>query len=155
MNNTPNVADLNNWILPITGNYTITTYYSGYHRGIDYYSYNGYNSPVLAANNGTVITATGGCTPGYTSCNGGRGNYIVINHNNSNYYTMYMHLNQINVNIGDNVSTGSTIATIGNTGHVIPTPNPSNPHGGTHLHFEVYIGVPDRGGYTINPLNLY
>ena len=68
---------------------------------------------------------------------------------------MYMHLKEINVNVGDNVSVGSTIATIGNTGYVIPVPDAINPIGGTHLHFEVYIGMPDNGGYTINPLDLY
>lgn len=149
------VADLNNWILPIVGNYTITTYYENYHKGIDYYSYYGYNSDILAANNGVVYTTVNGCIPGDLSCNGGRGNYIVINHNNSNYYTMYMHLNKINVNIGEIVSSGDVIGTMGNSGYVIPTPTSSNPYGGTHLHFEVFIGIPDKGGYRINPLNLY
>jgi len=149
------IADLNNWKLPIVGNYTITTYYENYHRAIDYYSYEGYDSDILSVNNGTVYTVVGNCVPGDLSCNGGRGNYIVINHNNGDYYSMYMHLNKMFVNVGDTVSGGDVIGTMGNTGHVIPTPTSSNPYGGTHLHFEMFIGVPDRGGYKINPLTLY
>lgn len=149
------IADLNNWSLPIVGDYAITTYYENYHRAIDYYSYEGYDSSILAANNGNVYTTVGGCVAGNISCNGGRGNYIVINHNNGNYYTMYMHLNKINVSVGDVVSAGEVIGTMGNTGHVIPAPTASNPYGGTHLHFEVFIGIPDKGGYKINPLSLY
>lgn len=66
-----------------------------------------------------------------------------------------MHLKDVYVNIGDIVSAGDVIASIGNTGYVIPSPSSYNPYAGAHLHFEVYIGVPDKGGYTINPLNLY
>lgn len=155
MNAKKGIADLSNWNLPIVGNYTITTYYKTGHRAIDYYSYEGYDSDILAANNGTVYTVKLGCVAGNMTCNGGRGNYIVINHNNGNYYTMYMHLNKSYVNVGDTVLAGERIASMGNTGHVIPAPTSSNPYGGTHLHFEVFIGIPDRGGYKINPLSLY
>lgn len=155
MNAKKGIADLNNWVIPVTGNYTITTYYNSSHHGIDYYSYNGYDSDILAANNGTVYSVNMGCSAGYSACNGGRGNYIVINHNNGNYYTMYMHIHNSYVNVGDVVSSKDVIASMGNTGYVIPLPNSYNPYGGTHLHFEVYIGIPDKGGYTINPLSLY
>jgi len=155
MNKKNGIADLSNWHLPIVGNYIITTYYGSGHRAIDYYSYSGYDSDILSANNGTVYTVNTGCVAGNMSCNGGRGNYVVINHNNGNYYTMYMHLNRVYVNVGDIVSSGDVIASMGNTGHVIPAPTSSNPYGGTHLHFEVFIGIPDRGGYNINPLSLY
>jgi murein DD-endopeptidase MepM/ murein hydrolase activator NlpD len=155
MNAKNGVADLSNWTLPIVGNYTITTYYGSSHTGIDYYSYSGYDSDIKAANNGTVYAVNTGCVAGNTSCNGGRGNYMIINHNNGNYYTLYMHLHNVYVNVGDVVSAGDVIASMGNTGYVIPTPTTYNPYGGTHLHFEVYIGIPDRGGYTISPLSLY
>jgi murein DD-endopeptidase MepM/ murein hydrolase activator NlpD len=149
------VADLNNWVLPIVGNYTITTYYGASHRGIDYYSYNGYDSDIRSANNGVVYSVNTGCYAGNSSCNGGRGNYIVINHNNGDYYTMYMHLHNVYVNVDDVVSATDVIGSMGNTGYVIPLPSSYNPYGGVHLHFEVYRGIPDRGGYTINPLSLY
>jgi len=150
-----NVADLNNWIVPVVGNYVITTYYGEYHKAIDYYSYAGYNSDILASNNGTVYAAYNNCIAGDASCNGRRGNYVIINHNNGDYYTMYMHLNYVYVGVGTDVSAGDVIGSMGNTGYVIPSPSSSNPYGGTHLHYEVYIGIPDRGGYKINPLNLY
>ncbi len=149
------VADLSSWYWPTSTNYLITTYYSTYHKAIDIYSYEGYNSNIYAANNGEVVEVKSGCTIGDLSCNGKAGNYIVINHNNNNYYTVYMHLNQINVKVGDIVSSGTVIGTMGNTGNVIPVPTSSNPYNGTHLHFCLYIGRPFQGGYAINPLSIY
>ena len=66
-----------------------------------------------------------------------------------------MHLAEIYVRVGDIVSAGDVIASMGNTGYVIPRPTSSNPYGGTHLHFCVFIGEPYKGGYAINPFNLY
>lgn len=151
----PNVADLSYWAWPTEKPYTITTYYEyrwgSFHNAIDIYV--GYGSPIYAANNGVVVTATGGCYPGNTRCNGGRGNYIVVNHNIGGYYTMYMHLKDINVTVGQTVARGQKIATMGNTGYVVPVPYSGNPYGGTHLDFSVRMGSPN--GSTINPLNLY
>lgn len=149
------VANLSTWYWPTTSNYTITTYYEYSHKAIDIYSYDGYNSNIYSANNGEIIEIKDGCIPGNLTCNGSGGNYVVINHNNQNYYTVYMHLNRINVQVGDIVSAGDVIGTMGNTGNVIPVPTTSNPYNGTHLHFVVYIGRPFQGGYAINPLNLY
>ncbi len=150
-----NVANLNNWTFPVAGNYAITTYYSYSHKAIDIYSYDGYGANILAANNGTVITVNNSCTRGDASCNGRRGNYIVINHNAGNYYTVYMHLSQTKVNVGDTVTAGQVIGAMGNTGYVIPAPTYSNPYGGTHLHFCLFKGEPYRGGYAINPYTVY
>ena len=66
---------------------------------------------------------------------------------------MYMHIRDINVTVGQTVARGQKIATMGNTGYVVPTPSSYNPYGGTHLHFSVRMNSPE--GYTINPLNLY
>lgn len=152
-----NIVDLNNWKWPTNSSYTITSYY-GYrwgelHDAIDIYS--GYGSSVYAANNGTVVAAQSGCVAGYTRCNNGRGNYVVIYHNGSDYYTMYMHLNSISVNIDAVVSGGEVIGKMGNTGNVIPVPNSYNPYYGTHLHFGAFVGNPLNGGYSFNPLTLY
>lgn len=150
-----NVADLNNWVFPVKGKYAITTYYSSSHRALDIYDYNGYGSNIVAANNGTVLTVRTNCYRGDLSCNGKRGNYIVINHNNGNYYTVYMHLAESYVKEGDTISAGDAIGSMGNTGNVIPVPTTSNPYGGTHLHFCLFIGEPYNGGYAINPYNVY
>ena len=151
----PNVADLTYWAWPTDRPYTITTYFEyrwgSFHDALDIYV--GYGSSVYAANNGVVVNAVGGCSPGYIRCNGGRGNYIIVNHNAGGYYTIYMHLREINVSVGQTVARGQKIATMGNTGYVVPTPSSYNPYGGTHLHFGVMVG--SSSGTPVNPLNLY
>lgn len=154
----PNVADLSYWAWPTDTPYTITTYF-GYrwgsmHAAVDIYG-PGYGSSIYAANNGTVVAAVGGCTAGNASCNGRRGNYILINHNNANYYTYYMHLSTILVKEGQTVSRGQKIATMGNTGEVYPAPSKSSPYSGTHLHFAASRGNPLSGGKPFDPLTLY
>ena len=154
----PEVADLSYWAWPTARPYVITTYYEyrwgSFHSAIDIAG-TGYGSDIYAANNGVVYEAKGGCSPGYSNCNGGRGNYIIINHNAGGYYSQYMHLSSILVSTGQTVARGQKIARMGNTGYVVPSPSSYSPYAGTHLDFSIYIGVPYRGGYTINPLGLY
>lgn len=152
--NVNKVVSSNSWTWPTDQNYTITTYYSSAHKAIDIYSYTGNGSNIYAANNGTVSMVMGGCSVGDLGCNGRGGNYVVINHHN-NYYTVYMHLKEIRVRVGDVVSRGQVIATMGNTGNVIPVPTASSPYLGTHLHFCLYVGEPFKGGNAINPMILY
>lgn len=150
MANTP-VSD--GWAWPTDGGYTITTYFSAGHKALDIFK--GYGTNIYAANNGVVTTVKAGCIAGNLACNGRGGNYVIIKHNSSNYYTVYMHLKDIHVKVGDNVSKGQVIASMGNTGNVIPVPTASSPYLGTHLHFCLYIGEPYRGGYAVNPMRLY
>ena len=151
----PNVADVSYWAWPTDRPYTITSYFEwrwgSFHTGVDIYV--GYGAPIYAANNGVVHSIGTGCTPGYTSCNGGQGNYVLINHNVNGYYTIYMHMKDIYVNAGQTVVRGQKIGTMGNTGNCVPVPSPSNPYGGTHLHFGLRIGA--AYGNHLNPLNLY
>lgn len=157
----PHIADLSYWAWPTDTPYTITTYY-GYrwgsmHAAIDIYG-PGHGSAVYAANNGTVQIAQGGCVPGNAGCNGRRGNYIIINHNNQGYHSVYMHLASILVKDGQTVARGQKIGTMGNTGEVYPAPTSSSPYSGTHLHFATTRGDPSRGGLSGNPfdpLSLY
>lgn len=154
----PNVADLSYWAWPTEKPYTITTYYQyrwgQFHAAIDISV--SFGSPIYAANNGTVYEVGTGCIRGDTKCNNTRGNYIIISHNAGNYYTQYMHLNTVLVQKGQTVARGQKIATMGNTGYVVPTPAyGSNSYAGTHLDFGVWKGIPYRGGYHINPFNLY
>lgn len=154
----PNVADLSYWAWPTTTPYTITSGYGwrwgSFHGALDIYV--GFGSPVYAGNNGTVVATGNNCIRGATNCNRTRGNYIIINHNVGNYYTQYMHLNTVLVKPGQTVARGQKIATMGNTGNVYPTPAyGSNSYAGTHLHYEVWKGMPYNGGYTINPYSLY
>ena len=154
----PNVADLSYWAWPTATPYTITSGYQWrggeFHGALDIYV--GFGSPIYAPNNGTVVSIGTGCIRGATKCNGTRGNYIIINHNAANYYTQYMHLNTISVQPGQTVARGQQIGTMGNTGQVYPTPAyNSNSYAGTHLHYEVWKGMPYAGGYKVNPYNLY
>ena len=154
----PTVADLSYWAWPTSQPYTITTGYEyrwgSFHAAIDIYV--GYGSPIYAANNGTVHAVANNCVRGDTSCNGGRGNYVIIDHNIGGYYTQYMHLASASVVPGQTVSRGQRIASMGNTGLVVPTPAyGSSSYAGTHLDFGVWIGVPYQGGYTVNPFSLY
>ena len=154
----PNVADLSYWAYPTSRPFTITSGYQyrwgTFHAAIDYYV--GHGAPIYAANNGTVLSSGSGCVRGDVRCNGGRGNYVIINHNVKGYYTQYMHLSSVYVKPGQTVARGQKIGTMGNTGHVVPTPAyGSSSYAGTHLHFELWIGSPNGGGYKINPLRLY
>ena len=77
-------------------------------------------SPIYAAAAGTVIISRIG------GWNGGYGNYVVIDHGN-NVQTLYAHMNADNVSVGQSVSRGTPIGTVGKTGQAT----------GFHLHFEV------------------
>ena len=154
----PNVADLSSWAWPTNTPYTITTWYEyrwgTFHHAIDIYV--GFGSPIYTANNGTVVSVKGGCIRGNTRCNGGGGNYVIINHNILGYHTQYMHLNTINVREGQTVKRGQKIGTMGNTGSVYPTPAyGSNSYAGTHLDFSTWHGMPYNGGSPFNPMSLY
>lgn len=89
-------------------------------------------SPVFAADAGRVITASNGY-------NGGRGNYIMVDHGNG-MVTRYQHLNAIYVSVGQKVSKGQNIAAVGNTGA----------SSGPHLDFAVYVN-----GSTVDPMTFF
>lgn len=97
-----------------------------FHSGIDIGA--GYGNDIVAAESGTVITATYGS---------GYGKYVVISHG-SGITTLYGHCSSLLVKVGDKVQKGQTIAKIGSTG--VST--------GNHLHFEVRIN-----GSTTDPLS--
>lgn len=112
--------------LPDLGNYFIypTT---GWNWGkLHYYNAvdiaNSCGTPIYAAASGMVIEAQEGWNSGY-------GNFIKLQHPNG-VVTVYAHLSDIRVAIGQNVSQGALIGLMGNTGK---TNGPS----GCHLHFEV------------------
>jgi murein DD-endopeptidase MepM/ murein hydrolase activator NlpD len=116
------------FIWPATGN--ISSYYGANHPlGIDIDFYNDPNQPVSAAGSGTVIFAGGDpcCSYGY---------YVIVDHGNG-VETLYGHLSQISVYVGQAVGQGELLGYGGRTGYAT----------GNHLHFEVRIN-----GYYVNPL---
>ena len=96
------------------------------HKGIDISNNTG--TPVRSTANGTVIAV---------GTSGNFGKRIMIYHgtdeNGTTYVTVYAHLSEFKVGVGEKVSQGDLIGLMGNTG--IST--------GTHLHYEVRVnGVP-------------
>ena len=153
----PNVADLSYWAWPVQRPYYITSGWGWrggeFHGALDFYV--GHGSAIYAANNGTVHAIGTGCIRGDRTCNGLRGNYVVINHNINNYYSQYLHLDKVYVQKGQTVYRGQKIGTMGNTGNCIPLPPyGSNSLAGTHLHFDIWKGIPYAGS-PVNPWNFY
>lgn len=129
-------ASVGYYIRPATG--TITSPYgsrrSGFHYGVDIGNKRG--TVVSAAASGVVVNVVGYCKEGVSSCGGRYGNYITIQHPNGTK-TKYAHLQKASVSVGQNVSQGEQIGTIGNTGRST----------GPHLHFEVI----NSNGSTMKP----
>lgn len=97
------------------------------HKGIDLRNPKG--TPFYAADSGTVTQAGWG--------GNSYGNLIIIDHGNG-IQTKYAHCNSISVSVGQNVSKGEEIGTIGSTGNAT----------GYVLHFEVVVN-----GTQVNPVN--
>lgn len=102
------------------------------HKGID-----------LAADINTPVKAPDGGRVDFVGWLTGYGNVVVIGHGNG-LGTMYAHLNESKVRVGDRVSQGQVFALSGATG--VGT--------GPHLHMEVYEGYQSgnyRSGVPVNP----
>ncbi|MDX1994859.1 MAG: M23 family metallopeptidase [bacterium] len=96
-----------------------------YHNGADFAGAPG--SPVLAAAPGRVVLADSLYI---------RGNTLMIDHG-WGVYTVYAHLSERYVNLGDFVSTGQRIGAVGSTGRAT----------GAHLHWEVWVN-----GVAVDPM---
>ena len=89
------------------------------HRGVDLAAAQG--APVRAAGTGKVAMATSRIVSGNT---------VVIEHL-PGVFSVYYHLHDMNVVVGDRIAAGKTIGTVGSTGLAT----------GAHLHWEVRVGV--------------
>ena len=113
------------FIWPTAG--SITQYFAWYHPGVDIANR---NAPGIAASDsGTVIVA------GWPD-NSGYGNRVVLDHGNG-YTSLYGHMSNIYVSVGESVSRGQLIGQMGSTGRST----------GTHLHLEIHYK-----GLALNPL---
>ncbi|MBE6963836.1 MAG: peptidase M23 [Ruminococcaceae bacterium] len=96
------------------------------HKGTDIGKV-GYNSKIYAAKAGTVIVS---------EYSGSYGNYVVVSHGSGNT-TLYAHMSQRKVKVGDVVKQGDVLGITGSTGNST----------GPHLHFEII-----ENGVRVNPL---
>jgi murein DD-endopeptidase MepM/ murein hydrolase activator NlpD len=103
------------------------------HKGIDLVAPQG--TPAVAAVSGTIITAG--------NDGGIGGNRVWIKGDDGRYY-YYAHLDKITVTVGQHVTAGEQVGTVGTTG---------NAKGGTpHLHFAISVTNPRTQGESyINP----
>jgi murein DD-endopeptidase MepM/ murein hydrolase activator NlpD len=98
--------------------------FARYHRGIDFRGNRG--DEVLAPQNGRVV---------FTGERVSTGNTLVIDHGQG-VYSLFYHLDSIQVGEGDSVEMGAKVAEIGSTGIAA----------GTHLHWSIYVN-----GVWVNP----
>ena len=120
----------------------------GKHMGIDIGVVSGQpGAPIYAAYFGLVVEA------GYSD-QGGYGRRVVIQHETRQYQTLYAHLKDVQVQVGDVVIADQQIGTMG--GNVEDKFRGAS--GGTHLHFEVILSDPVQGairtsrGYCVDPM---
>ncbi len=90
--------------------------------------------PVQAGADGEVVVAGGDWQDVYGPYQSFYGNLVVLRHEafsgRQEIFTLYGHLSQVNVEVGDFVSRGDVLGEVGFTGAAI----------GCHLHFEVRLG---------------
>lgn len=106
-------------IHPINGN-------KSFHYGVDLAA--GMSTEIYATKSGTVTGATYGEANGY---------YVTINHGDG-YSSIYAHMTNYVVSVGDSVKQGQLIGYVGTTGWST----------GPHLHFEILYN-----GSNVNPMN--
>ena len=97
-----------------------------FHSGVDLAASQG--TPIYAIAAGTVTTAAYGDANGY---------YVSISHGNG-YGSVYCHMTNYIVSVGDSVSQGQVIGYVGSTGWST----------GPHLHFEIHVN-----GSAVNPMD--
>lgn len=97
---------------------------SNFHTGADFSGAGAYGQPIVAACAGKVAFVNTTFTPGY-----GYGKYVILDHGGG-ITTLYAHCSAINVQVGQTVAQGETIAQVGSTGWST----------GPHCHFEVRVG---------------
>lgn len=100
------------------------------HSGTDFACSLG--NQVYAVQDGVVVDTR--------SENGGLGNFVIIEHQES-IYTAYGHLDEITISKGSKVASGETVGLCGSSGYST----------GPHLHLEVRLG--NKYGETVDPMN--
>ncbi len=105
----------------------ISQYFAWYHPGIDIANR---GAPGISVSDGGRVVVAG------WPDNYGYGNRVIIDHGNG-YTSLYAHLSNIYVSVGQTVSRGQLVGQMGSTGRST----------GMHLHFEIHYK-----GVALNPL---
>ena len=102
------------------------------HNGLDLATF--FKDTIMAAHNGTIISVE--LDPYHTL---GKNVWLVSNKQPDGRYTctVYAHMENVNVKIGDKIKTGDKIGEMGNTGNVRSLRGEGG-FTGIHLHFGVY-----------------
>ena len=121
----------------ITSPYGDTSDRTSPHKGVDIGAVRAGVSgdPVYAAYDGKVVIAHRQSEKYSTA-----GNYVMIYHGNG-LYTRYLHLDSLNVSVGQQVTKGQKLGVMGNTGNSF----------GAHLHFDVMLDDGKTRQY-VNPM---
>jgi len=132
----------NGWYWPYPGDTNIYSaygmryhpiyHYMRFHSGLDLGGQ--YGTPIIASRSGTVLIVRNP-VQGRNTGGSGYGNYVVIDHGDGSC-TLYGHMKETQVSVGQNVNAGDRIGLCGSTGTST----------GPHLHFEIMID-----GKTVNP----
>ena len=102
---------------------------SKFHYGMDFTS--PFGTDVYATGNGTIV--------GVLSSQRGLGKHIIIDHG-FGYKSIYAHLSNFNVRVGQKVQRGDIIGFVGSTGMSVAN----------HLHYEIKLN-----GVNVDPVNYY
>ncbi len=105
---------------------------NSFHTGIDIAGGGILGRSIFAANSGTVKLS-------HSTAEGVYGKYILVDHGGG-FMTFYGHCNSVAVSVGQAVTKGQVIGTVGSTGNST----------GPHLHFEIHVN-----GATVNPMNYF
>lgn len=100
-----------------------------FHAGMDFTAPTG--TPIYATGDGKVVRADAEAS--------GYGNHVRIDHGYG-YVTLYAHMSEMDVKMGQLIKRGDVIGYVGNTGKSV----------GPHLHYEVR-----KNDIPINPINFY
>ncbi|MBR0413642.1 MAG: peptidoglycan DD-metalloendopeptidase family protein [Clostridia bacterium] len=122
---------------PVPSCTNVSCGYYGYanHNGVDFANGPGlYGASVVASDDGQVV--------GADMWEYSYGHHVTIDHGNG-MKTIYCHMSNISVSVGQNVTKGQVIGGVGCTGNVVP-----RGMGGTHLHFGVIVN-----GSFVNPFS--
>ena len=124
----------NKWVLPLASYQITATFgqyglWASYHTGLDFNGNTG--DPIMAIANGTVTS---------TGYDGAYGNKTVVTLDDGTEI-WFCHQTSIYVSVGDHVTGGEVIGTVGATGNVT----------GSHLHLEVRPG----GGGPVDPFDAF